>query len=267
MAREQSAGDTEPEAVTEIVSNGGRNADGSARMLERWTFEYVPARRLVEKNLRGRVLNACAGKTTLNHDGEIIRNDLNPDRDADTHHDVATIAQHFGPQSFDTIVFDPPFDEKQAETKYDGLHASDMYAALGQFNELVRPGGVVLTFGWNSWGMRSFPAFEREETVLLQRGPIHRDVIVTVDRRTSASLANDEFVRASELRSDGGAPQARPEGYWDGLAENAPSADACDVCGADGESDAHDVRRVRTPQHDARVALCRSCRSLWGEDE
>jgi hypothetical protein len=100
------------------------------------------------------------------------------------------MASHFDARSFDTILFDPPFDEKQAETKYDGLHAMDVYAALEQFNELVAVGGHVVTFGWNSWGMRSFPAFERVETRLLQRGPIHRDVIVTVDRRTSGSLAN-----------------------------------------------------------------------------
>ena len=181
--------------VTEIVSNGGRETDGSPRMLSRWTFQYGPARSFVEKRLEGRVLNACAGKTKLNHDGEIVRNDLNPDRDAETNHDVAEIADHFEPRSFDTVVFDPPFDEKQAETKYDGLHAMDVYAALEQFEELVRPGGLVICFGWNSWGMRSFGAFEREDTVLFQRGPIHRDVIATVDRRTSGSL---EFVETTK---------------------------------------------------------------------
>lgn len=172
----------------DIVSNGGRNSDGTARMLSRWTFQYEPAREIVREHMNGRVLNACAGKTKLQHDGEIVRNDLNPEMDADTNHDVAEIAEHFPPQSFDTILFDPPFDEKQAETKYDGLHAMDVYAALEGFNELVRPGGRVVCFGWNSWGMRSFAAFEREETTLLQRGPIHRDVIVTVDRRTSGGI-------------------------------------------------------------------------------
>ncbi len=181
----------ERETVTEIVSNGGRDTDGSPRMLSRWTFQYTPARKFVEKRLEGRVLNACAGRTKLNHDGEIVRNDLNPEADADTHHDVVEIAEHFEPRSFDTIVFDPPFDEKQAETKYDGLHAMDVYAALECFEELVRPGGSVICFGWNSWGMRSFGAFERTETMLFQRGPIHRDVIATVDQRTSYSLATD----------------------------------------------------------------------------
>ena len=180
------------EEVDEIISNGGSNPDGSGRMLSRWTFAYPPARKIVREWMHGRVLNACAGKTVLDHDSEVVRNDLNPERDAETNHDVAEIAEHFSPQSFDTVIFDPPFDEKQAETKYDGLHAMDVYAALEGFNELVRPGGVVVCFGWNSWGMRSFPAFERRDTTLLQRGPIHRDVIVTIDERTSGALGGGQ---------------------------------------------------------------------------
>ncbi|WP_248515968.1 hypothetical protein [Salinarchaeum laminariae] len=180
-----------PVAVDQTVSNGGRDRDGSPRMLSRWTFQYTPARQFVERRLEGRVLNACAGKTKLNHDGEIVRNDLNPERDADHYLDVVELPEHFEPRSFDTIVFDPPFDQKQAEEKYDGLHASDVYGALEGFEKLVRPGGAVICFGWNSWGMRSFGAFEREDTYLFQRGPIHRDVIATIDRRTSSSLATD----------------------------------------------------------------------------
>jgi len=176
------------ESVDEIVPNGGRDRDGSHRTLGRWTFEYTPAREFVESRLKGRVLNACAGKTLLEHDGEIVRNDLNPDRDADLHVDVCEIADHFVPGEFDTVVFDPPFDDHQAEDKYDGLRADGVLEAFGEFAKLVRPNGRVITFGWNSWGMSSIDAFEREETILLQRGPCLRDVIVTVDRRTNHSI-------------------------------------------------------------------------------
>jgi len=105
----------EREEPDEIISNGGRNSDGSPRMLSRWTLEYGPARRIVGEYIHGRTLNACAGKTKLQHDGEIVRNDLDPKRDADTHLDVAEIADHFEPRSFDTVIFDPPFDQKQAD--------------------------------------------------------------------------------------------------------------------------------------------------------
>jgi hypothetical protein len=177
-----------PITVSRTIHNGGTEADGSQRVFGRWTFEYGPTREWTEARLRGRVLNACAGKTHLSHDGEIIRNDLHPERDADLHVDVATIASEFPAGSFDTVVFDPPFDDLQAADKYDSLRADSVLEAFKQFRGLVRPGGVVLTFGWNSWGMRSVEAFDREETVLFQRGPVKRDVIATVDRRTAGSV-------------------------------------------------------------------------------
>lgn len=177
-----------PITVSRTIRNGGTNSDGSKRVFGRWTFEYKPAREFVESRLSGRVLNACAGKTRLDHDGEIVRNDLNSEMDADLHADVAELADHFEPRSFDTVVFDPPYDDLQAEDKYDSLRADSVLQAFGQFAELVRPGGVVITFGWNSWGMRSHEVFDREETVLFQRGPVKRDVIASVDRRNNWSL-------------------------------------------------------------------------------
>ncbi len=152
------------------------------------------------------------GKTLLEHDGEIVRNDLNPDRDADLHVDVCEIADHFVPGEFDTVVFDPPFDDHQAEDKYDGLRADGVLEAFGEFAKLVRPNGRVITFGWNSWGMSSIDAFEREETILLQRGPCLRDVIVTVDRRTNHSITvqrsgNGRSMRGTDCTDTEGEPE------------------------------------------------------------
>jgi threonine dehydrogenase-like Zn-dependent dehydrogenase len=180
-----------PITVSKTIRNGGTNRDGSKRVFGRWTFEYRPAREFVEERLQGRVLNACAGKTHLDYDGEIVRNDLNREMDADFHVDVDELADHFDPLSFDTIVFDPPYDDIQAVDKYDSLRADGVLRAFDQFTELVRPGGAVITFGWNSWGMRSHDVFDREETVLFQRGPVKRDVIATVDRRNNWSLQTD----------------------------------------------------------------------------
>jgi len=179
-----------PITVSRTIQNGGTNADGSKRVFGRWTFEYRPAREFVEERLRGDVLNACAGRVRLRHDGAVHRNDLNPEIDADTHVDVANIAEEFAPESFDTVVFDPPYDDLQAADKYDALRADDVLAAFNGFGELLRPGGRVIAFGWNSWGMTSVRGFEREDTVLFQRGPCKRDVIATVDRRTADSLTS-----------------------------------------------------------------------------
>lgn len=86
------------------------------------TFSEPNLRNFVLTYMQGRVLNACAGPTKLDcyDDGEIIRNDLNPDVDADLHVDVAELAKHFKPNSFSTIIFDPPWSTYQSNMRYDG---------------------------------------------------------------------------------------------------------------------------------------------------
>jgi len=86
----------------------------------RWTFEIGAIRDWVEYHCQGRTLNACCGKTQLTHDHEVIRNDINEERDADLHVDVAELSAHFDEGSFDTIVFDPPWSAYQSNLRYDG---------------------------------------------------------------------------------------------------------------------------------------------------
>lgn len=116
----------------------------------RWTFQSDKIRRWVEARLRGRTLNACAGKTKLAHDHEIVRNDLDEDRDADLHVDVCEIADHFESESFGTIVYDPPFSQNQANRAYDGQQVGDDALAKRQFDELLKPGGRVIQFGFST---------------------------------------------------------------------------------------------------------------------
>lgn len=99
---------------------GGKHPDGTPIALGPWTFEAPQVRRVVESMLSGRVLNACAGRTKLTHDDDVHRNDIDVDRDADTHHDVCSLDEHLAPESYDTIVFDPPFDSDQANEHYNG---------------------------------------------------------------------------------------------------------------------------------------------------
>lgn len=173
----------------EIIPNGGVHGNGWDAPLGRWTFDYEPAMRVVLDHTHGRTLNACAGKTKVPHDN-IVRNDINPNREADTHYDVCEISDHFERNSFHTIIFDPPFDQSQAEDKYDGMHATDIHKSFECFNELVKTDGTVITFGWNSWGMSSYDSFDREKTYLLQRGPTLQDVIVSIDRRVNMSMSD-----------------------------------------------------------------------------
>lgn len=87
------------------------------------TFEEPNLRRFVLTYMKGRVLNACAGPTSLADyytDGQIIRNDINPTIEADLHVDVAKLASNFEENSFDTIIYDPPWSNYQSNMRYDG---------------------------------------------------------------------------------------------------------------------------------------------------
>lgn len=162
----------------------------------RWTFQSRKIREWVEARLRGRVLNACAGKTKLAHDCRIVRNDIDTDRDADLHVDVCEIADHFEPSSFDTIVYDPPFTSNQASRSYeleDGeeVVAGDDALAKRQFDDLLTSDGRVIQFGFTTTCMPmsmelpdGTPKYRREAAAIWNTLGRMNDYLSVVDVRT-----------------------------------------------------------------------------------
>jgi hypothetical protein len=60
------------------------------------------------------------------------------------HYAVTAIDEGFEPDSFDSIVFDPLFDQTQADDHYDGMHDRQCGPARRKLAKLVRPGGVFI---------------------------------------------------------------------------------------------------------------------------
>lgn len=152
----------------------------------RWTFQSDKIRRWVEERLHGRVLNACAGKTKLAHSGEIVRNDIDESRDADMHVDVCEIGDHFGPESFDTIVYDPPFSENQANESYELEDGETVVAgrdavAKRQFDQMLREGGRVISFGFTTTNMPLSLGYERSEVAIFNTLGRMNDYLASVD--------------------------------------------------------------------------------------
>jgi len=174
---------------------GGKHPDGTPISLGPWTFECPQVRRVVESYLEGTVLNACAGKTKLNHDGEMHRNDLDERRDVDTHFDVTQLDEQLPARSFDTIVFDPPFDPEQASEHYDENKvgrgpSGGIWQARNALAALCAVGGRVVSIGWNSVGLQHKDDFERESVHLFQRVQ-KPDVILVVDRKIQQTLGRN----------------------------------------------------------------------------
>jgi len=115
---------------------------------------------------------------------------LNPDISADHHHDVCSIDEHLPVDSFDTVIFDPPFDTGQADKRYEGFRADAVVAAREALTNVLRPGGRYVELGWNSYGPAAWDGWEREQLHLFQRGPCLPDVIAVVDRHVQQTLGD-----------------------------------------------------------------------------
>jgi len=155
----------------------------------KWTFQSDKIRQWVEERLRGRVLNACAGKTKLAHDHEIVRNDIDQDIDADLHADVCDIADEFSAASFDTIVYDPPFSQYQAQREYEGREVGDSALAKRQFDTLLAPGGRVIQFGFTTTCMPMSLGYERQAVAVWNTLGQMNDYLSAVDEKPGESGA------------------------------------------------------------------------------
>lgn len=183
---------------------GGKEPDGKPSAIGRWTFQTKIVRDRLLRHLDGRVLNAFAGETRLadyKRGLTEVRNDLNPDRPADYHVDAVELGEMFDEDSFDAVVLDPPFDQTQSDELYDGLHARDMGQIRKSVVPLVKPGGVVVEFGWNLWGAADyFNGWERVEPLLFRRAiPERQPIMMVADRRVNATL---DMVGGREVQTE-----------------------------------------------------------------
>ncbi|WP_302083156.1 hypothetical protein [Salinibaculum rarum] len=116
------------------------------------TFEDATILRWVREQIDDgdRVLNATAGFTPVfseeecaERDIEIVRNDINPDREADYHLDVAALTTELTEaEQFDVIIFDPPWSLYQSNLRYDGYH---VHTTTNEYSVEFLPGNLPFT--------------------------------------------------------------------------------------------------------------------------
>lgn len=174
---------------------GGKEPNGEPAAVGRWTFQTKKIREELLPHLRGRVLNPFAGVTRLDDYKRGItevRNDLNPDRDADYHLDAADLGSVFAPKSFDVAVLDPPFSQSQADEHYESMHARDMGEVRREIASLVKPGGTIVEFGFNLYDASDYLThWHREDKRLFRRAiPERPPVFMTVCERSQLTLAD-----------------------------------------------------------------------------
>lgn len=123
-----------------------------------------------------------------------ITNDLNPETSAEYHLDVLEFLLMLKQTEVtaDLVLFDPPYSLRQIKEVYQGFGRQLTQKDTQRFawkeernaiNDILKPDGVVISFGWNSIGMGTKRGFEIIEILLVAHGGAHNDTIVTVERK------------------------------------------------------------------------------------
>ena len=156
----------------------------------KFTFEATQTKKWTESWLAGRVLNSFAGETSLRHSDEIVRNDANPDRPADYHMDANDLGDVFDNNTFDAIIHDPPWSARQAEESYEGFQAGEVGATMQMYDQLLKPGGVVIGLGFTTTLMPKRLGYERQEMAIFETIGRGDDYLGAVDKKMNTTLSS-----------------------------------------------------------------------------
>ena len=123
-----------------------------------------------------------------NHGFATKYNDINPNNYG-SNLDALEFLKSFDDCSVDCVLFDPPYSLRQLKECYEGIGKSlTHYDTTSYFTDVkneisrvVKPGGMVISFGWNSVGIGKQNGFEIKEILLVSHGGHHNDTIVTLE--------------------------------------------------------------------------------------
>lgn len=151
-----------------------------------WTFGIKPIKNLLESYAVGKDwVDPFAGeKSPAEH-----RNDIEG-RGNPSQIDGLEFLRSFQNDAFVGVLFDPPYSVEQCLRKYTPKQAGTAGRAeywakcKDEIKRILKPGGVCISFCWDSVGTGANRGFEIEEILLVCHGACHNDTIVTVDRKT-----------------------------------------------------------------------------------
>jgi len=161
-------------------------------MPNKWTFTIKPISELLAEEvgsgtfIKGIWADPFAG---MNSPAQIT-NDLNPKSIAQHHLDALQFLKNQKSNSLDGILFDPPYSPRQVKECYEGIGMEtvadhtrmDFWSKCkDEITRIVKPGGKVICFGWNSMGVGKSRGFKMTRILLVPHGGNKNDTICTVE--------------------------------------------------------------------------------------
>lgn len=154
------------------------------------TFDIKPIKELIYKYYKDKYLSIdpFANKNRIAK----FTNDLDPEMNCDYNMDAIDFLNMFEEKTVDFILYDPPFSPRQVSECYKKLGKtvnfkttqSSFWGNLKkEVARVIKPNGIVITFGWNSNGIGKTKGFEIVEILLVAHGGNHNDTICVVERK------------------------------------------------------------------------------------
>lgn len=157
------------------------------------TFSIKPIGDFVRGYLAG--AKVSVDPFARNRDWATHTNDINPATSAQSHQDAEDFLRDLGRRGViaDVGLFDPPYSPRQVSEHYKaaGRKVTGADTQNGRLYKRIRdaldlimaPGGIVLSFGWQSAGMGIGRRYELIETMLIAHGGGHNDTICIAERK------------------------------------------------------------------------------------
>lgn len=150
-----------------------------------WTFECEPIKKLALKYVTDGKgwADPFAGKSQLCE----FRNDL--EQKQPSRMDALDFLKSFSDNQLTGVLFDPPYSAEMClrhyVPKFKGTVGITEYwcACKDEIKRIIKPGGLVISFCWDSQGMGKERRFKIIEILLVCHGGTHRDTICTVERK------------------------------------------------------------------------------------
>lgn len=153
-------------------------------MPSKWTFTMVPVKKLfVKYNVGPDYADPFSGENSPAQ----FTNDIEG-RGNKFQLDGLEFLKMFKDNSVFGVLFDPPYSVEQClrkyTPKYNGTAGRAEYWAKckDEIQRIVKPGGLVMSFCWDSTGIGKGRDFKLIEVMLLCHGACHNDTIVTIER-------------------------------------------------------------------------------------
>lgn len=154
------------------------------------TLSVRPMRDFARQHLSGESVDPFARNCRL----ATVTNDINPETAALFNMDANEFCEMLRAEGrqFDSAIYDPPYSPRQVSECYSGIgrHCtiSDTQSSFWKnsrdaLDAIIAPGGVVVSFGWNTNGMGKARGYEIIDILLVAHGGAHNDTICMAERK------------------------------------------------------------------------------------